>query len=737
MAHRSSRIALHATFTILLVIACSGSEPATRSPTAPTSLPVTAGGSASLSLAIAGGPVVRDRLSLGVLGSEPFVSGARVRFRLSPADGDRDPHLVAGEISASDPTRASVELSVGELLASGAMAPGVCSATVEVEQADGSRLESDAVVVRLARPLEAPRVMYDHDLTHAVREGAGSGVDVEARIASTIEELRARSGVDTVVVAAGLGEVPVWDSQYYPLRVHAELWRERTGRAPPSDALLTGEVLAGGDPLGAARRASSAGEVHPLRFYVSLRMNDKHFTHVPGHYDAYTATIRVPSRHVFETVSRFLWSDLDRRISLERHRGDTAAMDPSLFGSGYHVLLDYAKPGVLEHKSALIRDLVRAQDMDGLVLDFMRVPHLFNQRDTTRSQRVAIMTRLIADARAALDLRAASREHPIALAVRIPYLPEARSRLGIDIAAWALAGVDVFVLGFERDWSQPFFYHGDRIVDFTEVRRLGGDVRAYQEINYATQVRRVLLADCTRSVPVTYRTHERCWVDEGARRCDRIEAATYAEASRTYDARRRTTRSQMISGAHAAYARGADGVYLFNMPYYRGGDGPDPERRVDPPFDAMQCLGEPSCVARAAAPHYFLARQFELDYQELDGSYPLPAEVPGAGEALAIALFTPAPAGGFPETMRLDVELESRPTGDLVASLGGRRLEAASPAPPRRATGHRCAIAEPERRLTFIVPGGSITDGRNELTFERSGRENSPLRIERLDLNAP
>jgi hypothetical protein len=70
---------------------------------------------------------------------------------------------------------------------------------------------------------------------------------------------------------------------------------------------------------------------------------------------------------------------------------------------------------------------------------------------------------------------------------------------------------------------------------------------------------------------------------------------------------RRATREHLHTTAHLAYARGADGISLFNFAYYRQhGQGEGRGLFGEPPFEALKALRGPQTLAKEPQ-HWFIA----------------------------------------------------------------------------------------------------------------------------------
>jgi hypothetical protein len=110
-------------------------------------------------------------------------------------------------------------------------------------------------------------------------------------------------------------------------------------------------------------------------------------------------------------------------------------------GGGY----DFAQPAVRDHYLALVEELAKRYDCDGVELDWMRFPHHFKpgQEQAGRKHLTDFMHSTHALAAAA----AARRGHPVKIAARIPAVPEAALALGMDGVTWIKEGLaDMLVL---------------------------------------------------------------------------------------------------------------------------------------------------------------------------------------------------------------------------------------------------------------------------------------------------
>jgi len=106
--------------------------------------------------------------------------------------------------------------------------------------------------------------------------------------------------------------------------------------------------------------------------------------------------------------------------------------------------LDYGIPAMREHAMAYVRELLERYDPDGLELDWMRFGYHF--RPGQEAEGVVILNQFMRDVRGLTREWAGKRGHPIKLGARVPTLPDAAKRLGMDGVSWVREGlVDMLV----------------------------------------------------------------------------------------------------------------------------------------------------------------------------------------------------------------------------------------------------------------------------------------------------
>ncbi len=208
------------------------------------------------------------------------------------------------------------------------------------------------------------------------------------------------------------------------------------------------------------------------------------------------------------------------------------------------------------------------------------------------------------------------------LCARIPCYVAAFDSLGIDLQAWADAGLDM------ANVSASYFTVQQ--TDLPAMRATAPGLALYQEMCHTT------------------------W--GGPQPKGAYDSSLFC----------RTTPEQFETTAHWAYARGAQGVSLFNFVYYReegtslGDRGPFNE----PPFEVLPHLGDRAYLARHSQV-WFAAAGMKSPF----GGIPMPQRVIG-GKDLAFAMDLVPPEGGW----RRDGRLRIQSSADLRGSVWAARL---------------------------------------------------------------
>jgi len=173
---------------------------------------------------------------------------------------------------------------------------------------------------------------------------------------------------------------------------------------------------------------------------------------------------------------------------------------------------DFAKPEVRQYRLNFIRQLSTKYDWDGLELDFMRMPLYFKLGE--EGENLDTMTDFMHQVRATLSEIGQKRGRPYPLAARVPPTPELALRTGLDVEKWLREGLIELLIPTTE--SSLYF---TRFKEFVDMGHRYG-------------------------VPVYLCHSANLWEPHG------------------------DPEVEIRSIASNLWAMGADGIYLFNFPYW-------------------------------------------------------------------------------------------------------------------------------------------------------------------------
>ncbi len=334
-------------------------------------------------------------------------------------------------------------------------------------------------------------------------------------------------------------------------------------------------------------------------------------------------------------------------------------------------VLNWAVPEVRAQKLALIQELCENYDLVGLELDFLRTYSYFRPDETPLDQRRAIMTGFVKDVRALLDRTARDGKRRW-LGARVPAYLEALDVLGLDLPALTAAGLDMV------NASAHYFTAQQHHVE--AIRRRVPDAALYFEL------------------------------------CHTLFKGEKVQVGYDVFPYRRATREHLHTSAHLAYARGADGISLFNFAYYREhGKGEGRGTFGEPPFDALKELSDPRALARQPQ-HWFIAPGWRAP-----GAKPLPVPRLIAPEKPATFHFNlAAPQGGWKNAARLRVQFEQAPgEGEWIATFNGEPLASTTDLSEPFPVPYPSMLGQPEELRAWTVPATLLREGVNRFELTR------------------
>ena len=351
---------------------------------------------------------------------------------------------------------------------------------------------------------------------------------------------------------------------------------------------------------------------------------------------------------------------------------------------GADLIQNWAVPEVRAQKFVLIRELCENYDLDGLELDFLRFYGYFRLEETTLEQRQAIMTSFVREVRQLLDQTTRNGKRRW-LCARVPCHLPALDVLGLDLKSLVAAGLDMV------NASEHYFTTQQH--DLAAIRTQTQGATLYFELCHTI------------------------WKGD--------------KVAKGYDVFpfRRATREHLHTSAHLAYARGADGISLFNFAYYRQhghGDG----RGVfgEPPFEALKALRDPKALVQEPQ-HWFIAQGWRAP-----GMKPLP--LPRKLEPGKSAKFTfdlAPPAGGWTQDARIRIQTD-KPlvNAEWAATFNDEPLTATNDVSEPFPVPYPSLLGKPDELRAWIIPARLLRAGKNSL--EVTLRAGESLSVVFLDL---
>jgi len=351
---------------------------------------------------------------------------------------------------------------------------------------------------------------------------------------------------------------------------------------------------------------------------------------------------------------------------------------------GADLVQNWVHDDVRAQKLALITELCENYDLDGLELDFMRFYNFFDAEKTTLPQRRSIMTGFVKQVRQLLD-RTEREGKRRWLCARVPSLVKGLDALGLDLRELVSVGLDMVNISASYFTTQQ--------MDIAEIRaQVSEPAVLYVEMCHS-------IANGSRLVPG-------------------YDTFTF----------RRATREHYETTAHLAYARGADGVSLFNFAYYREHGGPGRGPFAEPPFHALKELDSPKSLATKPQ-HWFLATGWNNPYVR-------PPILPRGlkeGNKTHFELDMAPPAGGWTGQGRLRLQADARLEGRVLqARCNGGVLEPTEDVGEPFENPYPSLLGKPEALRAWGVPVKLLKDGKN--TFEFVHQSGKPVTLEYLDV---
>lgn len=506
------------------------------------------------------------------------------------------------------------------------------------------------------------RTIYSNDTTHIL-----SCQRPEQRADVFTDELLRKSIVEAAEVDAhflqpGLGWIPWWKSEIYPIEEHYRWLQDKFDIK--GIRKVDRYLLEGGDMLQTLVDTCRGIGVAP---FLSYRLNDGH--HVRDLEEALSRgrPTQNMARHYWENYEAF------------RLGPDVKEWDDGVF--------DWSIPEVRDYKFAQIEEACSNYDLTGLELDFLRHWKRFGS-DTPSEERFAITTEFVGRVRKMLDRTARERGLPQRhLCVRVPANAKVRPEQGVDLKLFAKAGVDMINLSYSY-----FTWQDDSV---RAARAEVGDVAA-------------VFAEMTH--------------------CTMTGKATAGSGTQPF---LRTTDEQFYTTTRMAHEQGAQGVSLFNFPYYRYHVTDTIGPFHEPPFHVLPKLRDPRFLEDQSLSLFLSSGRND----DILGEKALPLNLKRE-ESSVFHLPAPSEKGRRKEaTLRLRSD---EPIDDRLidVSLNGQALKPIPPiTSPLPHPYEDTWIGKPDELACFSVPASLALSSDNKV--EVTVREGARVRLTYLDLTRP
>ncbi len=341
------------------------------------------------------------------------------------------------------------------------------------------------------------------------------------------------------------------------------------------------------------------------------------------------------------------------------------------------LVLNWALPEVRAQKLSMIQELCSNYSLDGLELDFLRFYSYF-RAEVPVEERRAIMTAFVAEVRRTLG-------PDRWLCARVPcYLP-ALDQLGLDLPALVACGLDMV--------NASAHYFTTQQHDLAAIRDLTSGATLYFELCHTV------------------------W--KGAKVLEGYDVFPF----------RRATREHLQTAAHLAYARGADGISLFNFPYYRlHGKGDGRGEFGEPPFEVLRALRDPLSLAREPQ-HWFIAPGWRAPGM---APLPLPRQLI-RGKAAEFFFDLALPRG--PARVRVQTMEPLTDADQMVASWNGVSLPPDADTREPFPVPFPSMLGQPGQLRAWRVPAEGLREGVNRL--ELTQVSGAPVTLAFIDLAPP
>ena len=470
----------------------------------------------------------------------------------------------------------------------------------------------------------------------------------------------ADAGIDVLMLCPNIYMLPGWDSDYYPYWREEGLNRNFNEEISPGPTigLVRDFIVSGTDMVGLSLQRARERN---LAFFHSWRMNDGQFLERP----------------TSPTASPFWHEHPEYRIG----GPDVTAGDRDIQKRAL-LCLDFSYEAVRDYKFGFIKELFERYDIDGLELDFLRMPAFF-PKEMSFDEKATIMTGFVRRVRWMMD----DKKPEIPLCVRIGGTFQSNREIGLDIHTWVEEGlVDMLNL------SASMMTCVD--IEIERFRADFPDVGIYGEIAHIASHRQL---------------------EDGKRE------------------RWHIPRAIIHATAHSFLERGADGISFWNYVYSRN-------HRVEPDMIALHHITDKKFLAKQEK-HYHIhsdnSHLFRAIFNQRNWSRQMPARLyPGSSAFISVPLADQNPQEIFKsailriyssreplKSLPVKAYLDRKPLMETVFHGQLSKPQVDDVGIPKTGENHR----------DYIVPLEWLEIGRNYFEFHLISGENT-VTIEDLEL---